>query len=256
MNYLTKTINRTNENSKKLILEITCVVLFILLIIGFFYVKGLHSQLLEAQQEITTQKVAIEVQQDTIETLNADLDNMEEQSEKIIAQNKDLVKKVNLYDKYKYVLIDSAGNRTDITTEQLELGVKLMEKEGIDPDMLFSIIMIESRGHSQAANKSSTAKGYCQLIDSTALAMWKKLGNDASQYNHSTMALNGDLNIKMGCELIATLMDQYDGNVERALNSYSGYLTADYRNKFVNYLAKGDSSIAQIEAKYANYNYS
>ena len=46
-------------------------------------------------------------------------------------------------------------------------------------------------------------------------------------------------------------MKQYNGDVEKVLNSYTGHLTNNYYNKFVNYLERGGSSIAQIEARYA-----
>ena len=266
MTYLTKAINRPFvyvdrmgvERLKRFILELICVVFFLTILIGINYIKDLNAQLLsvndqmvELNEQLTTYQTAVEVQKKTIATLNADLDSITKRSEEIIAQNEELVERMYLYDNYDYVLINSAGQRTDITAEQLKLGTELMEKEGIDPDMLFSIIMIESTGREKSANKYSSARGYCQLISSTGYDMYRRLGYDPSNYNHEVMALDGTLNIRMGCKLIALLMKQYNGDVEKVLNHYSGYLTTDYYNKFVNYLAKGGSSISQIEARYA-----
>ncbi len=258
MNYLTKTINRRSKIDKKrtksYTFELITFAVVAIFLAGIISIVSLNVELAEAKEMVRAQEAAIEVQQETIATLNSDLDNVTEQSEKIIAQNKDLKKKVELYDKYDYALIDSAGNRTDITTEQLEIGVKEMKKAGIDPNLLFSIIMIESRGQSDAANKSSTARGYCQLLDSTGLAMYKRLGYDGSTYNHSSMALNGDLNIKMGAAYLTYLMDYYNGDIIKTLNNYCGYLTDDYRSKLDGYLDEGGTSLAQIQADYISNN--
>lgn len=259
MNYITTVIKQpifvlnrmSEEKAKQLLIKLLCLFLFMGILIGIDYLKDTTNRMAEMEEQLKSYEAAVAVQQQTIETLNADLDSITEQSEAIIAQNKELAEQMDLYNNYDYVLINSAGNRTDITTEQLQLGKELMEKEGIDPDMLFSIIMIESTGREKSANKYSSARGYCQLIESTGYSMYKRLGYDPSEYNHEKMALDGTLNIRMGSKLIAILMKQYNGDVKKVLNSYSGYLTDSYYNKFVNYLKKGGTSISQIEAKYA-----
>ena len=262
MEYLVKAVNRPftyldkldDRKIKLLVLKLICLAMFMTILLGINYVKAVSERLNTMNDELISYQAAVEVQQNTIETLTADLDKITTKSEKIIAQNKDLTEKMYLYDNYDYALINSAGKRTDITAEQLKLGTELMEKEGIDPDMLFSIIMIESTGREKSANKSSSARGYCQLISSTGYSMYKKLGYDPSEYNHEKMALDGTLNIRMGCKLIAILMDKYNGDVVKVLNSYTGKLNNAYYNKFVNYLEKGGSSISQIEARYRKAN--
>ena len=74
-----------------------------------------------------------------------------------------------LFDKYEYAIIDKYENRTDITYEQILTLEDLVKEYPInDTDLILSIIMTESRGIETAQNSESTAKGYGQLLNSTA----------------------------------------------------------------------------------------
>lgn len=236
-------IRRERRRKLRIAKDITLVTLVISLIVtaGVFINKYSDSK-----DECSELKKTVTTQTDKIEQLTKDLEKetFDKKEYEVLKNRKEL------YDEYSYVLVDESGNRTDMTYEQLEYGIGLMEKEGIDPDMLFSIIMVESRAHEDAANSSSTARGYCQILESTARSMYASLGRDPSQYNHEAMATDGKLNMELGVELISRNMEKYDGDVDKVMSLYTGGVSRGYYDRLEKYLNKGGTSMNGLKESY------
>lgn len=179
------------------------------------------------------------------------------QNESLVNDNKemksDLIKyeqREELFDKYEYAIIDKYENRTDITYEQILTLEDLVKEYPInDTDLILSIIMTESRGIETAQNSESTAKGYGQLLNSTAKYAYNELLNYdeilCTNYSYD-MALDGDLNIEMMVAYINYLYEYNGYSVEAAINSYRGCNDTSYKSKINSYLSLNDKSINTI----------
>lgn len=184
----------------------------------------------EAEYNSTIDKLEsnIKSSNNVIETLNSEVSTLVADNKSLAKQYDGLSKKYNvlasreeLYDKYKYV-VTYAGKRTDVTYSQIKLGEKLMEENGYDPHILFSTLMVESRGDEDARNRTSTARGFGQFLRGTGKGVYEDLlGHGDGTYDHS-MALNGTTNIKMMAAYLSKLLDRRDGNLFLAMKSYSG----------------------------------
>jgi hypothetical protein len=174
------------------------------------------------KSNIKAQNSVIESLDSQAKSLVQDNKNLAAQYDKVMGKYKVLAKRKELYDKYQYVVMYS-GKRTDVTYSQIKTAAQLMQEKGYDPNILFSTIMVESRGNSKAANSSSSALGYGQFLRGTGKYTYETLlGNGKNTYNHSSMALNGSINIKMMAAYLSHLMDKYDGNIFYAMRNYCG----------------------------------
>lgn len=135
-----------------------------------------------------------------------------------------------LLDTYKYCLKDTAGKQNDITVELLDLGERLMKDKGLDPNLLFGIIMVESEGHADATNKYSGAAGLGQFIPSTGKWIYEdKMGG--SGYNHAVTPHDPEINIRMMVTYLGILKTKYSNNTLRMLQEYCGG-DADYTYRY------------------------
>jgi len=160
----------------------------------------------------------------------------------------DLKNRKELYDKYEYVLFDN-GKRTDMKYSMVAYGEEIMKKENIDPNMLFGLVMVESRGIEKAQNPTSSARGFCQLIDTTAKSLYEKVLNKGP-YTHD-YAFNGYINLELGAKLIARNMRRYEGNTYTTIQLYRG--VNDVRSYYASvdkFVSRGGTSLRQIENKY------
>lgn len=228
----------------KTFITVVIVSLLIIMTVLCMHYKTMYEESIEDSKMLSS---IIHKQDTDIAELNQTVENL-----KIDNELFDKLKhRAELYEEYEYVLVDSMGNRTDMTYEQLEYGIDRMKSNGINPHLLFSIIMVESGGHEDAANPSSSALGYGQLIASTGKSMYKLLGYTGN-YNHQQMATNGKLNIEMCSLLISRNMKQYNGDVNKVLCLYTGSnpVNQGYVNKLSKYLAMGGTSLAEIQNQY------
>jgi len=156
--------------------------------------------------------------------------------------------RAELYDKYEYVLFYD-GKRTDMTYNLVSYGETIMKKENIDPNMLFGLVMVESRGVQKAQNSTSTARGFCQLINTTAKSLYENELNKGS-YRHD-YAFNGYINLELGAKLIASNMEQYKGNTYTTIQRYRGLQDVRYYYAAVDkFVSRGGTSLRQIENRY------
>lgn len=118
---------------------------------------------------------------DSMSGMKRTIDSLDQSNAKLISDNKSLDEKLKkfekrkeLYNKYEYAIYNEANKRTDLTYEQIATGEELMKKEGIDPDLLFGIIMTESNGDEKATSATSTARGYGQFLAGSGEFVYEK----------------------------------------------------------------------------------
>jgi uncharacterized protein YoxC len=229
----------------------------------------------EAQKQIRSLTTKLETTQNSLETMTDDYNTLVEESEEYLAnyksvvseleaQNKKVVKankklrtrlneleaREELFDKYEYALYDKMGNRTDLTYDQVTTGEELMLEKGMDPDLLFGIIMTESGGDETASNSTSSARGYGQLLSSTGKMVYEQIqGHGSGTYNHS-MAYTGSVNISMTVSLLAYFRKQGYSLMTtirryRGINDVSSYIAT-----INSYIKKNGNSISKMASSW------
>jgi hypothetical protein len=86
------------------------------------------------------------------------------------------------------------------------------EREGIDPELAFRLVRLESEFNAKAVSKVG-AVGLTQLMPSTAVQWEKGVKRD--------QLFNPDVNLRIGFRYLRTLIDMYKGNVHLALLAYN-----------------------------------
>ena len=154
-----------------------------------------------------------------------------------------LKEREELFDKYEYAIIYE-GERTDIQYDQLKTGIDIMVENDIDPNILFSVIMTESKGQEDAQNSTSTASGYGQILASTGKSVYEKyMDNEPGSFDRE-MLLDGETNITIAANYLAQLIDT-SSDLTQALYKYRGVKDSAWLNKVNGYLVKGGTSLAE-----------
>lgn len=158
-----------------------------------------------------------------------------------------LQEREELFDKYEYAILYN-GERTDIQYDQLKTGIDIMAENDIDPNILFAIIMTESQGQENAQNATSTASGYGQILASTGKSVYEKyMDNEPGSFDRE-MLLDGETNITIAANYLAQLIDT-SSSLAEALYQYRGIQDTAWINKVDSYLAKGGTSLREIDKK-------
>lgn len=84
--------------------------------------------------------------------------------------------------------------------------------EGIDPELAFRLVYVESRFHEQAVS-SAGALGLTQLMPATAASLQPGITREQIFERHT--------NLRLGLRYLRWLLDVYDGDVEEALHAYN-----------------------------------
>jgi len=98
-----------------------------------------------------------------------------------------------------------------------ELVVKYSSEYDLDRNLVYSIIKAESGFNDQAISPRD-AKGLMQILDSTGEWAAEKIKIENFD---SSMLMEPETNIRIGCWYIAKLLDQYSQNTELALAAYN-----------------------------------
>jgi soluble lytic murein transglycosylase-like protein len=85
-------------------------------------------------------------------------------------------------------------------------------REGIDPELAFRLVRLESEFNPRAVSKTG-AIGLTQLMPSTAVMFDKNVTRDK--------LLVADVNLKIGMHYLRSLLDMYKGDVRLALLAYN-----------------------------------
>lgn len=240
------------------VLEIYSIVITIaFIVLGIMYMNNSNKY---KQKVIDTEKkykfavamvsdfnITIKELMDISETLDSQNKSLVAANEEYYAELSELREKAELYDHYSYAMVDSMGNRTDITYDQLVTLEQLMETSKVnDPDLILSWIMVESGGRENARNSTSTAKGYGQFLDGTSKFVYTNLLG--LQNWEPSVALNGEINIRMMVAYIDYLYDN-NSNLYGVIRGYSGKNDIDaYVAKLDSYLAYNGKSVKRINS--------
>ena len=85
-------------------------------------------------------------------------------------------------------------------------------REGIDPELAFRLVRLESEFNEKAVSKVG-AVGLTQLMPSTAVLFEKGVNREK--------LFNGETNLRIGFRYLRTLLDMYKGDVRLALLAYN-----------------------------------
>jgi len=85
-------------------------------------------------------------------------------------------------------------------------------REGIDPELAFRLVRLESEFNERAVSKVG-AVGLTQLMPSTAVLFQKGVSREK--------LFNGETNLRIGFRYLRTLLDMYKGDVRLALLAYN-----------------------------------
>lgn len=85
-------------------------------------------------------------------------------------------------------------------------------REGIDPELAFRLVRLESEFNERAVSKVG-AIGLTQLMPSTAVLYQKGVTRET--------LFQGDVNLRIGFRYLRTLLDMYKGDVRLALLAYN-----------------------------------
>ena len=185
-----------------------------------------YENIIEAKNyDIEEREIDIASLSRTINHLGEVINEMDDQIVQVSNTNKEYVDELNmlrnrseLYDKYEYAILYK-GERTELTYEQIALGEQLMTEKGLDPNLMFGTIMVESKGNPNVVNKISGATGYGQFLNSTARWVWTDLMGNKNY--HSDLRKDGTINIQMMAEYYDYLYSK-NKSTFKVVKSYSG----------------------------------
>lgn len=182
--------------------------------------EGRYRELVGANMTLDVVEDQINQLNEEIKTKQTELTNLEEQIKIRQEVFNEVSYKAEITTKYDYALYDTEGKRNDLNFELLELGHNLMTEYGLDPNLLFGIIMVESEGHAGVTNSSSGAAGLGQFMPETGEYVSTKFLN--TSYDHSVTPYDPASNIRMMASYLDYLYKKYNGNTMRVLKEYCG----------------------------------
>jgi soluble lytic murein transglycosylase-like protein len=115
----------------------------------------------------------------------------------------------------------SDANRVAIATYALRYGIEydfaatiqaIAHEEGIDPELAFRLVHVESRFHERATSPVG-ARGLTQLMPRTAAELQPGI-TEEEMFERET-------NLRLGFRYLRGLLDRYDGRVPDALHAYN-----------------------------------
>ncbi len=202
-----------------------------------------QEELEKVYNEIDTLLVATSIEGVKPDTVEKAIQNTEEIKKELTFFRE----REELYDKYEYVIM-YGGKRTDMTYDMVSYGEDIMKEKKVDPNLLFGLIMVESHAVEKAQNKTSTARGFCQLLASTARSYYENILKKG-KYNHE-LAYDGYINIEIGSELVARNMEKYNGDTHKVIQLYRGLNDPVYYAAVDRYVNRGGTSLRQIANEY------
>ena len=269
-----KSQNRTLRKQMKMItnlFKLVCIMMMVLIgsiIISANQINTLSNQvaLLEEQNILLVEKnkelsSTFNYLSETLETtaqMVVELDNdnttLVEDNYVLINTVKEYEKREELFDKYDYAIMRSNGSRTDITYDNIKNIQQLVEEKGMEKetvDLILSLAMTESNGNEKIDNKSSSARGYGQILSSTGEFVYCKL-MDNDSYKHE-LAYDGDTNFAMMVNYVDYLDDKNKGDMNKTIINYRGVDEEYYKEKVDSYLAFANLSLNTIDLRREKY---
>lgn len=132
-----------------------------------------------------------------------------------------------------------------ITLGMIQETDTLCKQLDVNPDIIWTIMGIESKYQVAAQNKNSTARGLGQILKDTGRRIYENvMGNGAGTYNHA-MAYNGYTNIAIMVNYVAYLKENY-GNIKVMINGYSGDQSGGYYSEFARIMQANGRNLNQL----------
>ena len=153
------------------------------------------------------------------------------------------------YEEYNIFMYTYEGSskRTDCTYDLLEYLNELIADKAVNCLPFYcSWIMIESNWNNHDYNPTSTAYGLPQFLSSTGRWIYTDiLDAPYGPYDHE-MVTDPYLSLRMMVEYIDLLLNGYEGDLKKTIDSYRGLHDEHYLAKFNKYLAYFDLSIDKV----------
>ncbi|HEX2092472.1 MAG TPA: lytic transglycosylase domain-containing protein [Longimicrobiaceae bacterium] len=105
------------------------------------------------------------------------------------------------------------ARRYEISPELAAMIHEEARREGIDPELAFRLVRVESRFHPRARSRAG-ALGLTQLMPGTARRFDRRMRTAAA-------VMEPRANLRVGFRYLRTLIDRYDGDVRLALLAYN-----------------------------------
>lgn len=128
----------------------------------------------------------------------------------------------------RYLIISQKYKHVPMNPIHIKIVVDLSYQYKVDPDLVLAIIEVESQYDYLAKNKTSSAKGYSQMIKSTALSLVKEL--NITDYNHSIHSYDPNINLQLMVYYISKCINS-SNSLESALRKYRGCNDKGYFRK-------------------------
>lgn len=132
--------------------------------------------------------------------------------------------------------------------EYSEYVYQYAEENGLDPLLVFAIIKAESN-FKRNIESSSGAIGLMQLMETTAVEMANEIGQEIVV---KEALYNPEINIKIGTNYFAYLLQHYEGNQGLALTAYNAGMGNVDRWIEENVIKKDGSDLEHIPYKETN----
>ena len=124
--------------------------------------------------------------------------------------------------------------------EEIQLFViEEAKAHGIAPEIIFAMIERESNYKVEAIGDNGNSFGLLQIQAKWHYERMAKLG--------CTDLLNAEQNIKVGVDILAELVEKYDGDIEMALVAYNCGCSGAYKNFFQYGVYSSSYSVAVLE---------
>ena len=105
------------------------------------------------------------------------------------------------------------ARRYEISAELAEMIHEEAEAQGIDPELAFRLVRVESRFHTRARSRAG-ALGLTQLMPGTARGLDRRMRT-------AEAILEPRANLRVGFRYLRSLIERYDGDVRLALLAYN-----------------------------------
>lgn len=128
----------------------------------------------------------------------------------------------DITNRYQYAMYDTIGQRNDLTIDLLIVGDQLMNQFGLNPDLLFGIIMVESEGHADKINPYSGAKGLGQFLPDTGRFIFNTYIDKAMVYDDNTTPFNAEYNLRMTAYYLNYLYINHNNSTMDVIKEYCG----------------------------------
>lgn len=197
---------------------------------------------------IELQQLSLSVNETNKELLQ-DNDELEDMNLKLMDENKDLADRVSMYEEYNIFMFRETykSPRTDCSYELL----KYFEEQIKDKDVNYlpfycSWIMIESTWNNHDLNSRSYANGLPQFLPNTGKFVYEQLLNHGfGTYEHN-MVTDPYTSIPMMVSYVHYLLEIYNGDLHKTIDSYRGLHDEPYLKRFNQYLAYFDTNIDEV----------